>query len=196
MLLKNRWNIWNTRLQHVCEIIATYVISRSTFGTSMWNTCNTPLKHLKHLKHTIATCAFSAMSPGCLDEWRPRRCGAWRRCGGQRRRMELAGAPAEALCHPGRVERPVWAPGKAASTLGEHGSLGKHLHEAAKTLVSGELGSLLDEHLGEHPAGRAPLGREIFFKEARTRASGRRRSEWEATSVHLDVLDRALSFNF
>jgi hypothetical protein len=31
---------------------------------------NTPLKHLKHLKHTLATCAFNAISPCYLDEWR------------------------------------------------------------------------------------------------------------------------------
>jgi len=32
--------------------------------------CNIPLKHPKHLKYTLATCAFSAISPCCLDEWR------------------------------------------------------------------------------------------------------------------------------
>jgi hypothetical protein len=47
--------------------------------------------------------------------------------------MELAGAPTETLCYPGQAER---APGEAASTLGEHGGLGEHLHEAVNTLAS------------------------------------------------------------
>jgi hypothetical protein len=33
-------------------------------------TYNISLKHLKHLKHMLAICAFSAMSPYFLDEWR------------------------------------------------------------------------------------------------------------------------------
>jgi hypothetical protein len=68
--LKNRWNIWNRRLQHTCIITTTYATSRSTFATSIWNTCNIPLKHLKHLKYMLTTYTFNVTSPCCLGEWR------------------------------------------------------------------------------------------------------------------------------
>jgi hypothetical protein len=54
---------FNRRLQHMYIAIATYATSGSTFATSIWNTCNIPLKHLKKLKCMFATCAFSATSP-------------------------------------------------------------------------------------------------------------------------------------
>ena len=47
-------------MQHTCTTMVTYATSRSTFATSIQNTCNIPLNHLKHLKHTLATCVFSA----------------------------------------------------------------------------------------------------------------------------------------
>jgi hypothetical protein len=82
------------------------------------------------------------MSSGCFDQWRPRRCEARRQRGGQQRRIELAGALAEALHHLGRVEQPERALGEAASTLGGHGDMSEHLHEAANTLVSSAAGSM------------------------------------------------------
>jgi hypothetical protein len=51
-------------------IAITCATSRSTFATSIYNTCNVPLKHLKHLKRTTATCAFSVASSSYSDEWR------------------------------------------------------------------------------------------------------------------------------
>jgi hypothetical protein len=60
-------NIWNIHLKHTCIAITTCAISRSTFTTLIYNTCNIPLKYLKH---TIATYAFSVASVCCLDEWR------------------------------------------------------------------------------------------------------------------------------
>jgi len=62
---ENIWDIYTLE-----NIIATCAIFRSTFATSIYNTCNVPLKHLKHLKYTLATCAFSVASACCLDEWR------------------------------------------------------------------------------------------------------------------------------
>jgi hypothetical protein len=41
-------------LQHSFKTLATHATSRSTFATSIRNTCNVPLKHLKHLKHIFA----------------------------------------------------------------------------------------------------------------------------------------------
>ena len=79
-ILKQRWNNWNIRLQHVynhCNIcnmqiktLAIHVwngwnfwnihlqhtcIATATYATSRWNTCNICLKQLKYLKHTLAT---------------------------------------------------------------------------------------------------------------------------------------------
>jgi hypothetical protein len=77
-------------LEHMCIAIATCATSRSTFATSIYSTCNIPLKHLKH---AIATSAFSVAFACCLDEWRlvakldaaewcgGRQCGAHRRHG-------------------------------------------------------------------------------------------------------------------
>ena len=62
-------NIWNIHLKHTCITITTCAASRSTVATSIYNTCNIPLKYLKHLKHTIATCVFSVTSAHCWDEW-------------------------------------------------------------------------------------------------------------------------------
>jgi len=67
---ENRWNIWNTRLQHACITIITYATSRTTFATSMWNTCNTPMKHLNTWNIQLQHALFYAMSPCCLDKWR------------------------------------------------------------------------------------------------------------------------------
>jgi hypothetical protein len=51
----NKWNIWNKHLKHTCIAIITCATSWSTFATSIYNTCNIPLKHLKHI---FATCNF------------------------------------------------------------------------------------------------------------------------------------------
>jgi hypothetical protein len=56
---ENRWNTWNICLKHACIAIATHAISRSTFATSRWNTCNIRLKRLKHLKHMLETYVYS-----------------------------------------------------------------------------------------------------------------------------------------
>jgi hypothetical protein len=42
----------------MCTTIATYATSRSTFATSISNTCSIPLKYPKHLTQKLATCAF------------------------------------------------------------------------------------------------------------------------------------------
>jgi hypothetical protein len=108
------------------------------------------------------------MSPGYLDEWRPRRCGA--RGGG----AWSSPVPQRRQC----------------TTRGEQSGLGEHVCEAA----TGELDDLLDKHpwlartlLGEH------CWVERFFKGVRSGTTGWHCSEWEAASVHPDVLDRALS---
>jgi hypothetical protein len=52
-------NIDNRCFQHVYNH-CTHATCRSSFATSISNTCNIPLKHLKHLKQKLATCSFSA----------------------------------------------------------------------------------------------------------------------------------------
>jgi hypothetical protein len=57
-------------------VITTCATSQSNFATSIYNTCNIPLKHLKHLKYTLATCASQGMSttqrtPRCRRRRRP-----------------------------------------------------------------------------------------------------------------------------
>jgi hypothetical protein len=42
--IRNRWNIWNIHLKHTCIGITTCATSRSTFATSIYNTCNIPCK--------------------------------------------------------------------------------------------------------------------------------------------------------
>jgi hypothetical protein len=49
---KHTCNMLLIKQKHTCITIATYVTSWSTFATSIWNTCNIPLKQ------TLATCAF------------------------------------------------------------------------------------------------------------------------------------------
>jgi hypothetical protein len=56
-----------TRETYMYIAIRTCATSRSTFVTSIYNTCNIPRKHLKH---TIVTCAFSISSAYCLDKCR------------------------------------------------------------------------------------------------------------------------------
>jgi hypothetical protein len=134
--------------------------------------CETLVTHLwniwKHLKYTFATCSFSAMSSDCLDEWRSRRCGARHQRRGRQWHMELASAQRR-----------------------HRATLGEQLREAANNLASSAACST--STLASTPGWRAPMRRENSFKEVRMGASKRRRSKWEATSVHLAVLDRALS---
>jgi hypothetical protein len=63
--LKNRWYTLNKRVQHTCIAIATCATPRSTFSTSICNTCNVPQKHLKY---TLATCA-SSLLPVVASGW-------------------------------------------------------------------------------------------------------------------------------
>jgi hypothetical protein len=64
-------------MKHLKHTLQTYVYSYYNISnisiciaTTIYNTCNIPLKHIKHLKYTLATCAFSVASTYCLDEWR------------------------------------------------------------------------------------------------------------------------------
>jgi hypothetical protein len=172
MLLKNRWNIWITRLQHACITIATYTNISIYF-------CNI---NVKHFKHTVAHMSFRCnvtwllgwIETSSLQSSTSARSSA--AVHGARRCPSGGTAPPWAstwrgLEHPRQARRLGWAPARGR----EH---------------PGELGGLLDEHrlLGEHRWARD------FFKEARMRASRPRRSEREAASVHPNLLDRALSF--
>jgi hypothetical protein len=102
-------------MKYLEYILKTYVYSHCNmcnipiyFG-NIDITYNISLKHLKHLKHMLAICAFSAMSPCCLDEWRlvvaeldtgaePWTSAAVRSSPVRQRREQLAGraAPQEA----------------------------------------------------------------------------------------------------
>ena len=95
------------------------------------------MKHLKHLKQKLATCAFSAMSPSCLDEW---------------------------MLVVAELDTGAEVSGSARSTpvpqrSGEHcTTLGEHLRETTAAYVT----SICYRSLGEHPyastlAGRPPL---------------------------------------
>jgi hypothetical protein len=46
------------QVKHTCIAITTCEISRSSFATLIYNTCNIPLKHLKH---TLTACASQGM---------------------------------------------------------------------------------------------------------------------------------------
>ena len=76
-------NVQIKHLQHTSETDETFRTYTSNICYShciMWNIpiyfCNMDMKHLQRTsetpetKHTLTTCAFSAMSPCCLDEWR------------------------------------------------------------------------------------------------------------------------------
>jgi hypothetical protein len=102
---KNRWNIENKSLQHTCTTIATYATSQFVFVTSIWNTCNIPLKHLKHLKQTLATCAFKCKH--LLAAWTKMEA---RRRGAQRRRG--------ARCYGVARRSPVWSSSAAGTSAG------------------------------------------------------------------------------
>jgi hypothetical protein len=67
---KIRWNIGNICLYHTCTTIATYAISRSIFLQHPHETLEIYLWNIWNIwKHMLTTCAFSIMSPYCLDEW-------------------------------------------------------------------------------------------------------------------------------
>jgi hypothetical protein len=76
--LKSRQNIGDWCLQHTCTTITTYATSWSTFATTVWNTCDIPLKHLKHLNYTLATYIVSH-----CDLLRRLHCGATTVVGGE-----------------------------------------------------------------------------------------------------------------
>ena len=56
MRLKNRRNITNMRLQHMCT---NHMQHLDLLLQHLWNTYNISLKYLKRFKYTLATCASS-----------------------------------------------------------------------------------------------------------------------------------------
>jgi hypothetical protein len=148
----------------MCTAIA---ISRSTFATSIRNTCNIPLKHLKH---TLATCVFSITSTCCSDDSRPVDA-------------ELDATEWRAAL----VEKKV----DAAENATAGGWPGGEKGWRATTLErGGERGRRLVEHGGEHRGGMVALehargggcrGGVVVLERARGDADVRWCDEWRET---------------
>jgi hypothetical protein len=119
----------NIYLKHTCITITTRATSRSTFATSIYNTCNIPLKHLNHLKHTVATCGFHPSSS--VRRNTERGSNRFQQAGDEGWWRSLAAASCTCAC-PGPEHRrppllPAWphaAAGACVVAAGEHGQAG------------------------------------------------------------------------
>ena len=118
---------WEQRFAtYVHTPITTYATSRSTFTTSIQNTCNIPLKHLKHLKYTLATCVSAQIYLQLGRFEAHRRGGHGARCRGEARSAGGEGGQCGEEHRGGRMarERGMMAGGGAGAWWGERTAVG------------------------------------------------------------------------